>query len=178
MTMTPTPTPTTPPPRAPKAEFTLKDFFPYLVRMYYRDVSLSVREVYGPDYGLTAAEWRTLAVLHDYEPLSAKEIVARSSMDKVNVSRAVAGLQRAKLLDRHVDPTDRRRVLLRVTPQGRKVLRALVPRVLEVEARLLEGFTDAERDTLIALMQRVRDNAAALRTLDDDHPELLRASAE
>jgi DNA-binding MarR family transcriptional regulator len=161
-----------------RGDFTLATFFPYLVRMFYRDVSLSVREVYGPAYGLTAAEWRAMAVLNDFEPLSAKEIVARSSMDKVNVSRAVAGLQKARLLDRHVDPTDRRRVLLRLTPQGRKVLRDLVPSVLEVERRLLEGLDESERATLITLMARVRDNAASLRTLDEDHPEMLRAAED
>jgi DNA-binding MarR family transcriptional regulator len=159
-------------------DFRLATFFPYLVRMFYRDVSLSVREVYAPAHNLTAAEWRTMAVLNEYEPLSAKQIVARSSMDKVNVSRAVAGLEKAGLLDRHVDPADRRRVLLRLTARGRAVLAELVPRVLEVEQRLLEGLSPAERDTLLGLMQRVRDNAAALRTLDDNHPELLRASAE
>jgi len=159
-------------------DFRLGTFFPYLVRMFYRDVSLSVRAVYAPAHGLTAAEWRTMAVLNEYEPLSAKQIVARSSMDKVNVSRAVAGLEKAGRLARHVDPTDRRRVLLRLTPRGRAVLRDVVPRVLEVERRLLEGFTDAERETLAGLMQRVRDNAAALRTPDDDHPELVKASSE
>jgi DNA-binding MarR family transcriptional regulator len=159
-------------------DFRLATFFPYLVRMYYRDVSQSVREVYAPTHGLTAAEWRTMAVLNEYEPLSAKQIVARSSMDKVNVSRAVAGLEKAGLLARHVDPTDRRRVLLRLTPRGRAVLRDLVPRVLEVERRLLEGFTDAERETLTGLMQRVRDNAATLRTPNDDYPDLHRASSE
>jgi DNA-binding MarR family transcriptional regulator len=159
-------------------DFHLATFFPYLVRMFYRDVSLSVREVYAPSHGLTAAEWRTMAVLNEHEPLSAKQIVARSSMDKVNVSRAVAGLEKAGLVARHVDPADRRRVLLRLTPRGRAVLRDLVPRVLEVERRLLKGLTDTERTTLVDLMRRVRDNAATLRTLDDDHPEPLKASSE
>jgi len=152
-------------PDAPPADdgsFALADFFPYLVRLFYRDVSLSVRAAYEPAHGLSAAEWRTMAVLNEYEPLSAKEIVARSSMDKVNVSRAVAGLQRAGLLDRHVDPTDRRRVLLRLTPQGRRVLRALIPSVLAVERQLLAGLDETEQATLKTLMARVRDNARAL----------------
>jgi len=139
-----------------------------MVRLFYRDVSLSVRAAYEPAHGLSPAEWRAMAVLNEYEPLSAKEIVARSSMDKVNVSRAVAGLKRAGLLDRHVDPTDRRRALLRLTPRGRKVLRDLVPSVREVERRLLAGLDERERATLRDLMARVRDNARSLRAEPPD----------
>lgn len=151
----------TTPPHPP--DFRLATFFPYRVRTFYRDVSLSVQAVYAPAHGLTPAEWRTMAVLAEHEPMSATQIVARSSMDKVNVSRAVAGLEKAGLLARHVDPADRRRALLRLTPRGRAVLADLVPRVLAVERQLLDGLTDTECDTLVRLMQRVRDNAAALR---------------
>lgn len=141
--------------------FRLEAFFPYLVRRYYRATSQTVKNVYQTRYGLSVNEWRTMAVLNDYEPLSAKEIVARSSMDKVNVSRAISSLQEAGRLERHVDPTDRRRVLLRLTAQGKKIMRELVPLVLGVEERLLQGLSAEEQGTLLRLMQKVEENADA-----------------
>ena len=143
-------------------DFQLATYFPYLVRTYYRAVSQSVRNVYTDDFGLNVNEWRTMAVLNDFEPLSAKEIVARSSMDKVNVSRAISGLQKSGLLERHVDPTDRRRVLLRLTRQGKQIMRELIPHILDIEQNLLAGLSEGEQDTLKALMKKVSDNANAL----------------
>ena len=147
---------------ADQAGFRLPDFFPYLVRLFYRDVSESVQDIYTAAYGLTVAEWRTMGVLNDHQPLSASEVVSRSSVDKVNVSRAIAGLQKHGFIERHVDPTDRRRVLLRLTAKGRKAMHHLVPLVLEVEQQLLSGLSEEEQAVLIGLMERVRTNAAAI----------------
>ena len=146
----------------PVARFDLSAFFPYLVRTYYQAVTDSVARIYGPRYGLSVQEWRTMAVLGSHQALSAGEIVARSSMDKVAVSRAIKRLRQAGLLKRDIDGDDRRRAVLRLTDQGTEVFGHLVPLVLELEERLLEGLSAEERTTLLALMERVRANAAAL----------------
>ena len=161
-------------PTGPDREFDLTTFFPYQVRVYYRSVSDSVTAIYASLFGLSVSEWRTMAVLGADQALSASEIVARSSMDKVNVSRAVQGLRKAGLLKRDIDGDDRRRAVLRLTDKGRETLETLVPLVLKLEAELLEGLTSDERDTLVRLMEKVRRNADALRAaspLPDPHPQ-------
>lgn len=149
------------PPAAENAVFDLRSFFPYLVRIYYRAVSSSVTQIYASLYGLTVSEWRAMAVLGPYRAMSASEIVAHSSMDKVNVSRAIAGLRNAGLVKRDIDGDDRRRSVLRLTDRGREVFNILVPKVMALEDRLLDGLTEEERETLIALMEKVRQNALA-----------------
>lgn len=143
-------------------EFQLATYFPYMVRIFYRDVSQTVKDVYTTLFGLSVSEWRTMSVLNDFEPLSAKEIVSRSSMDKVNVSRSISSLQKSKYLERHVDPTDRRRVLLRLTRQGKQVMRDLIPLVQDVERKLLKDLSPDERETLVKLMRKVSHNAHAI----------------
>lgn len=143
-------------------DFALATYFPYMVRLFYRDVSQSVENVYSSVFGLSVSEWRTMSVLHDFEPLSAKEIVSRSSMDKVVVSRSISSLQEGCLLERHIDPADRRRVLLRLTRKGKDVMADLVPRVLEVERQLLAGLSEDEFELLKKLMLKVRGNAEAI----------------
>lgn len=139
--------------------FDLKTFFPYLVRVYYRAVSSAVSNVYTSRHGLTVSQWRTMAVLGPNRALSASEIVEQSSMDKVNVSRAVTGLRKAGLLKRDIDGDDRRRAALRLTEAGLDIYEDLTPRMYEIEASLLEGLTEDERATLIELMGKVRRNA-------------------
>ncbi|MDJ0947964.1 MAG: MarR family winged helix-turn-helix transcriptional regulator [Alphaproteobacteria bacterium] len=144
-------------------DFDLESFFPYLVRVYYRSVSESVTSIYATLFGLSVSEWRAMAVLGTDQAMSASELVARSSMDKVNVSRAVQGLRKGGLLKRDIDGDDRRRSVLRLTEKGRETLRTLVPLVRKLEEELLEGLSSDERDTLIRLMEKVRKNADALR---------------
>ena len=143
---------------APTA-FELRDFFPYQVRVFYQAVSQSVTQIYGPLYGLSVSEWRTMAVLGTHRMLSAGEIVERSSMDRVAVSRAIKGLRQAGLLKRDIDGDDRRRAVLRLTEKGVEVFDLLIPKVLELERRLLEGLSQEEIRVLRELMQRVRLNA-------------------
>ena len=152
---------TKPPGSRETADFDLHSFFPYLVRIYYRAVSSSITDIYASRYGLSVSEWRTMAVLGT-DRISATDIVARSSMNKVNVSRAINGLREAGYLRREIDDSDRRRAVLRLTDDGLDVLRTLIPLVREREAQLLSGLTDAERAALVRLMEKVRSNAAAL----------------
>ncbi len=142
--------------------FDLNAFFPYLVRIFYRSVITSVSRVYATRYGLSVSEWRTMAVLGTSGALSAGDIVERSSMDKVNVSRAIKALREREYLKRDIDGDDRRRAVVRLTDLGREVFRDLVPRVAEVEEGLLHGLSQGERATLFGLMEKVRSNAEAL----------------
>ncbi len=149
----------------PDAEaFDLSSFFPYLVRVYYRAVSESVASIYSTLFGLSVSEWRTMVVLGPNRAMSASEIVAESSMDKVNVSRAVQRLRGAGLLKRDIDGDDRRRAVLRLTAKGVEAFRTLVPLVRQREVDLLAGLSPDERETLLRLMEKVRANAEAVKT--------------
>ncbi|WP_419796585.1 MAG: MarR family winged helix-turn-helix transcriptional regulator [Terasakiella sp.] len=149
--------------------FQLEKFFPYLVRIYYRAVSQSVSSIYEKDYDLTVSEWRAMAVLgNSKEPLSAGEIVTRSSIDKVKVSRAIAGLTKAGYLERRIDEGDRRKVALQLTRSGHYVFEELVEKVQELEDKLLKGFSSEEKDLLISFMARVRNNSEELNKGQND----------
>ncbi len=143
--------------------FDLKSFFPYRVRLYYQAISDSVADIYTPLLGLSVSEWRTMVVLGTQQALSAGEIVERSSMDKVAVSRAIKRMREAKLLRRDIDGDDRRRAVLRLTEEGAQAYRRLVPLVRQLEADLLEDLSEAERGILLSLMERVRQNALAVK---------------
>jgi len=146
--------------------FELAEFFPYLVRVYYRAVSDAVSSIYSTRYGLTTSEWRTMAVLGPTTTLSASEIVERSSMDKVNVSRAIKGLQKTGFLRRDIDGQDKRRAVLRLTQKGSEAFAILAPLVKQVEQDLLTDFSEQERMKLVNMMKRVRANAEKLSNND------------
>lgn len=145
-----------------EGDIDLRTFFPYLVRVYYRAVSSSVSDVYTSLYGLSVAEWRTMTVLGPHRAVSASVVASESSMDKVAVSRAIARLKEKKYLRQDINGEDRRFSVVSLTEEGRGVYRDLVPRVRDIEQKLLAGLSGAERDTLKSLMEKVRMNADAL----------------
>ncbi len=143
-------------------EFQLGSFFPYKVRVFGTAVSTAVSSVYRERYGLSVSEWRTMSILGHTQALSASEIVERSSMDKVNVSRAVQSLRKKELLRRDIDGEDRRKSVLRLTEKGLAVFNDVIPLVRNVEAALTENLTADEEAVLLSLMEKVQKNAEAL----------------
>ncbi|MCP4789536.1 MAG: winged helix-turn-helix transcriptional regulator [Gammaproteobacteria bacterium] len=140
-------------------KFELSTYFPYLVRIFGQQVSGSVKNVYETECGLSVSEWRTLAVLNEMAPLSAKNIVMHSSMNKVKVSRAVASLIKREYIESHIDPADQRCNLIRLTRKGRRIMEHLIPMVKKLEEELLDGISIEEYQLLLRLMQKIRTNA-------------------
>jgi DNA-binding MarR family transcriptional regulator len=139
--------------------FQLADFFPYLVRRFYMAVRTSVDQVHAEDYNLSASEWRTLTVLGPDRSMAAKEVVERSSMDKVSVSRALSGMTARGIVSRETDHRDKRRSVLRLTASGRAIYQDLAPRMLGLEQDLLQGIPAADLAAFYRVVARIEDNA-------------------
>ena len=92
-----------------------------------------------------------VAVLAANPGLSAAEVTARTAMDKVAVSRAVATLQSAGRLQRTTAPADRRRTHLALTAAGTRVYAQVVPMALKYERQLVAPLSKQE----LALLDRV-----------------------
>ena len=138
--------------------FDLQSFFPYLVRVFYSDVTTALAEIYTHDHGLTPSEWRTMAILAESGKIPATVIVERSSMDKVSVSRAVKRMHERGLLEKFCNLEDGRSTLLALSAKGRAVYGDIVPKVLQAESRMLKGVGDREFRTFLQVMSKVRDN--------------------
>jgi DNA-binding MarR family transcriptional regulator len=133
-----------------------------MVRVFYRSVSESIAHIYTSKFNLSVSEWRVLVVLGTTNVFSASEIVERSSVTKVNVSRATKNLQKRGLLKRDINGSDKRRAALRLTAEGKEIYTTLVPLVTALEEELLEGLTQEEFDTLLSLMSKIQLNAESV----------------
>ncbi len=133
-------------------------FMPYLVRVFYADVTAAISNVYQSESDLTPAEWRTMVILGLDNSLTANEIVERSSMDKVTVSRAVKGLNEQKLIKIHQNQSDGRSKLLSLNKKGAGLYRKLVPKVLDAERKLLTGISDTQLKQWLHTMNKIREN--------------------
>jgi DNA-binding MarR family transcriptional regulator len=147
----------------PAQALQLEKFLPYRLSVLAQLVSESLHDLYAGPFGLTVTQWRVMAALGRFAPLTASEVGARIVMDKVAVSRAVAGLMKRKLVERATDKTDRRRASLKLSARGRAMHAKIVPIALGYEARLYESLTAQERKAFDSLSDRLFARAEALR---------------
>ena len=150
-------------PQVPSATLELENFLPYRLSILAQLVSESLHDLYAQPYGLTVTQWRVTAALGRFAPLTASEVGQRIVMDKVAVSRAVAGLMERRLIERATDRDDRRRASLRLTARGKALHARIVPIALDYEAKLYETLTSEERKTFDRLANRLFARAEALR---------------
>ncbi len=99
---------------------------------------------------------RALHVLAD-GPRSPGELAGRFGVRLPTVSKTAAALERHGWITRESDPTDRRRVLIRITGEGKRFLVEAHVRAEEHLARAIDSLSDEELVT-------VRDGLALLDT--------------
>jgi len=137
----------------------LERFLPYRLSVLMLRISNAIARSYERRFHLSVPEWRVMAVLGRFGPLSANGVAEKTQMDKVRVSRAVARLAAAGRVSRRVDRTDRRRSVLALTAAGEAIHREIVPHARRVEARLLAGLSGAERESLGQLLAKLEARA-------------------
>ena len=86
---------------------------------------------YDKRFGLTIPEWRVIAILGRFPGLSAVEVAERTMLDKVAVSRAVTKLIKNGRLDREFADADRRRSILNLSEEGKRVHDEVAPLALQ-----------------------------------------------
>lgn len=148
-----------------KPDFLLEDFLPYRLSVAANRVSRLFEERYGAAFGLSIPEWRVMAVLGRFGRLAGREIAARTAMDKVKVSRAVALLMRRRLVLRKTDRDDARVQLLELSASGMRMHAAIVPMARELEAELLAGLGAEEVTLLRRILASIGDR------LDGEGPD-------
>jgi DNA-binding MarR family transcriptional regulator len=151
------------PNKSTAARLDLDHFVPYRLSVLTNRVSSAIASEYSERFGLTIPEWRVMAVLGGTPGLSAREVAEKTAMDKVQVSRAVARLRRARRIERAADGMDGRVTRLKLSPKGSLIYREIVPLALELEARFLSVLSAKERVALESFLTRLASRASTLR---------------
>jgi DNA-binding MarR family transcriptional regulator len=147
---------------APRPKLHLDRFLPYRLSVLSNTVSSAIAAAYFSNFGLSIPEWRVMAVLAANPRLSAAEVTARTAMDKVAVSRAVATLLASGRLRRTTATNDRRRTHLELTTAGKNVYARVVPMALEYERSLMTPLSKRDRAALDRILRVLLGRAVEL----------------
>ena len=140
----------------------LEEFLPYRLNVCANLVSQALSRVYSERYQIGVPEWRVLVTLGQLGMMTAKAIGTHSHMHKTKVSRAVALLERRKLLVRRANRADLREAFLSLTPAGRDVYDELAPLALEFARNLLDAVDPADRDALCRALRGLSKRSTEL----------------
>ncbi|HXW48465.1 MAG TPA: MarR family winged helix-turn-helix transcriptional regulator [Xanthobacteraceae bacterium] len=145
-----------------RAPLKLEQFLPYQLTVVATLVSQALSRVYASRYHIGISEWRVLVTLGQFGVMTGKAIGAHTHMHKTKVSRAVALLEKRKLLARRANPADMRESFISLTAAGRTIYEDLAPQALDFARRLTDILAPDDRDVFNRALQQIADRSAQL----------------
>jgi DNA-binding MarR family transcriptional regulator len=150
------------PPGHPEAALKLEEFLPHRLNVCASFVSQALSRIYAERYKIGVPEWRVLVILGQFGMMTAKAVGLHSCMHKTKVSRAVALLERRKLLARRANRADLREAFLSLTPAGHDIYSELAPIALDFVHQLLETVDAADRAALDRALKKLTERSSQL----------------
>jgi MarR family transcriptional regulator, lower aerobic nicotinate degradation pathway regulator len=95
--------------------------------------------------GLRSYRYRLLAALAEWGPVGQADLGRSTSVDRSDVVTVLGELERLGLAERTVNPGNRRRNIVSITPAGSRQLRALDRVVDDIQDRVLAPLSPDER---------------------------------
>jgi len=137
------------------AQTRLSDFIPYRLAITSNAVSSLISGEYHSEFGLKIPEWRIMAVLGDAGPLTQRDLVRATLMDKVAVNRACKMLGERSLVARSPNEADGRSHHLWLTDEGRAMHDRIWPNALSTYEKIFAALSPAETAKLRALLDKL-----------------------
>ena len=107
------------------------------------------------------SEGRCLAAIGAFSPLWINDLAKRANLDKGEASRATQLLVTQGWVSKVISPTDRRGVVLTLTPEGKKRWQRLAEVIQQRIQAITECLTSSEREMLNKLVDRLLQHAEA-----------------
>lgn len=106
-------------------------------------------------FDITPGQYGALTIIHAESGIDQRTLARRIGLDASTTGGIVNRLAERGLIDRGVDPHDRRSRTLALTGAGEELLVAAAPAVKAAQKRLLAPLSATERDQLVGLLGRL-----------------------
>lgn len=100
-------------------------------------------------------EFGTVGALQREPHLDQISLAARIGVDRTNIGLIIDGLEKRGLVERSVNPNDRRARVIRVTPEGVAAHARQASKTALVREQIFAPLTAAEREVFYDLLERI-----------------------
>ena len=132
----------------------LDDQAAHLLRRAHQRAAAIYQELLAA-HQLTVTQFFALARLHELGQLSQNRLGRLAAMDPATIQGVVQRLGDRGYTRRLQDTTDRRRMILQLTPAGRRLVEMLLDEVGRLNDAVLEPLDEKERRLFLTLLRRL-----------------------
>jgi len=112
---------------------------------------------------LSAAGRQALAILEGAgEPLSPTTIAERLIVTTATVTSLLDTLEKRGLLVRQADTSDRRKLLISITDEGRTIVDAFLPEIIALQTAVMAELSEPQQRQLLRSLAVVREGIATI----------------
>lgn len=113
--------------------------------------SMKKYNIVGPQSGI-------LHILADRDGYNQLLLGQEMNIDKASMVKFIDGLEKEELVERKVDPNDRRAKLISLTSKGKRVQKKLIEVHSKLEEEVFGNFSSSEKEMLKEVMPRVLES--------------------
>jgi DNA-binding MarR family transcriptional regulator len=134
-------------------DYVLDEQIGFLLRRAWQRHSTIFNEMIGAD--LTSQQFAALAKLAERGDQSQNQLGRLVAMDAATVKGVVARLAGRGYVETRVDPGDRRRLSVSLTPKGAELIAARLASARAISRETLAPLTGSERKSLLRLLAKI-----------------------
>ncbi len=142
------------------------------VGMLLNDVAWLLRRNFdrrSKPLGLTRLQWTLLVTLVREEGVNQATLAERLEIEPISLVRILDRLEKDHLVERRLDPNDRRARLIYLGDQAESVLEKIWAIGTEARKDALSGFEQADVDQMMSYLIKMKINLSAKETLSVPH---------
>ncbi len=142
-------------PQTPAAEARLSRLMLMVTGCLQEELELELKP-----HKLNHSEFLTLMILYSRPEGSStpSELCDLATQGATNMTRIANALVKRKLINRAPSPEDRRRVLIRITASGRRLVQKMLPPMFPRLGRMFDGFNPTDKRQLDRLLRKLAAN--------------------
>ena len=107
-------------------------------------------------YGLTEAQFGVLEAIYNKGPLSVGEIQEKILSSSGTIPVIIKNLEKRQLLIKEKDKLDKRKFIIRITEDGRKLMDEVFPQNREIICQMIDGSLNKdEQELLLNLLKKI-----------------------
>jgi DNA-binding MarR family transcriptional regulator len=143
--------------KKPGYSFPLQASAGYLLRMTHRSFARAMQKEIAPR-GVTIGMWYFLRILWEEDGLTQRELSQRIEMMEPTTATALRNMEERNLVRRVRNKTDKRKVNIYLTDEGRALREVLLPYARSVNDIALAGVSEADIDCFRRVLGQMRKN--------------------
>lgn len=142
------------------AERFVNDYLLYLLARASSEVSAQFHQRLKT-HGLQVAEWRVLASLSDGDGMTIGELAARALQRQPTMTKIITRMADAGLVERRPDASDRRKVRIFITGDGRRRVDDALADAKAHEREVLADYSPTEAARMKSMLRALVDRNGA-----------------